>query len=117
VTHAHITAWAVAILLFMIAVFQERKQAKTKIIHMILRLFYLLIIGTGAWMLHSIASIPALYVVKTIVGIWVIFAMEMILVRKKKGKSTNVFWLQFTVAFVLVLYLGLKLPLGFYIFS
>jgi hypothetical protein len=114
----HITAWVVAVILFIISVFfQERQHEKMKITHMTLRMFYLLIIGTGVWILHYMASIPALYIVKTIVGIWVIFTMEMILVRTIKRKSTNMFWLQLIVAFALVFYLGLKLPLGFHLFS
>lgn len=115
-THAHITAWVVALLLFFVTVSLQRGNSpKARMMQMILRLFYLIIIGTGALLLHSIASIPPLYIVKVLVGVWVIGAMEMILVRASKGKSTNMFWLQFVIAFIIVVYLGLKLPLGFYL--
>jgi hypothetical protein len=111
-THAHITAWVVALILFFVTVSMQRSNSpKARMMQMILRLFYLIIIGTGALLLHSIASIPPLYIVKVIVGVWVIGAMEMILVRAAKGKSTNMFWIQFVIAFIVVLYLGFKLPL------
>jgi len=117
-THAHITTWVVALILFVVAIaFQAKGHEKTKMVHMLLRLFYILIIATGAWILHSMSSFPFLYIVKVIVGLWVIGMMEMILVRTAKGKNTNVLWLQFIVAFVIVLYLGFKLPFGFSFFS
>ncbi|CUA79300.1 YisL family protein [Anoxybacillus suryakundensis] len=117
-THAHITTWVVALILFVVAIFfQAKGHEKTKMVHMLLRLFYVLIIATGAWILHSMSSFPFLYIVKVIVGLWVIATMEMILVRTAKGKNTNVLWLQFLVAFVVVLYLGFKLPFGFSFFS
>jgi hypothetical protein len=116
-THAHITAWVVALILFFVTVSLQRGNSpKARMMQMILRLFYLIIIGTGALLLHSIASISPLYIVKALAGVWVIGAMEMILVRAAKGKSTNMFWIQFVIAFIVVLYLGLKLPLGFYLF-
>jgi hypothetical protein len=116
-THAHITAWVVALILFFVAVSLQRGNSpKARMMQMILRLFYLIIIGTGALLLYSIATIPPLYIVKALVGIWVIGAMEMILVRAAKGKSTNVFWIQFVIAFIIVLYLGFTLPLGFDLF-
>jgi hypothetical protein len=115
-THAHITSWVIALILFFVTVSLQRGNSpKAKMMQMILRLFYLVIIGTGMLLLHSIASIPPLYIVKAIIGIWVIGTMEMILVRTAKGKSTQMFWVQFVIAFIVVLYLGLTLPLGFYL--
>lgn len=116
-THAHITTWVVALILFAVTVSLQRQNSpKARMVHMILRVFFLLIVGTGALLLHSIATIPALYIVKAIVGIWVIGAMEMVVVRANKGKSTKGFWIQFVIALLLVLYLGFKLPLGFSFF-
>ena len=117
-THAHITTWVVALILFVVAIaLQAKGHGKTKMVHMMLRLFYVLIIATGTWILHTMSSFPALYIVKVVVGLWVIGAMEMILVRTAKGKNTNVLWLQLIVAFVVVLYLGFRLPFGFSFFS
>ncbi|KML44844.1 MULTISPECIES: YisL family protein [Bacillaceae] len=114
--HAHITTWLLALVLFIIALIMHKsgKQKGLKVVHMILRLFYLLIIGTGVWILSSLNSIDLLYVLKSLVGIWVIAMFEMIIIRTVKGKKTSILWGQFIVALILVLYLGfVKLPLTF----
>lgn len=114
-THAHITTWVIAIILFFVAVglHNAGKKKGMKVVHMILRLFYLLIILTGALLFWKHQGInPALYGIKGLVGIWVIGMFEMILVRLNKGKSTKMFWIQLIIALIIVLYLGLRLPLG-----
>ncbi len=84
------------------------KTRKRKCYIMITRLFYLLIFLTGGMLITDFGA----YAVKMIVGIIVIAAMEMVLVRTKKGKSTSAMWTLFIVALVFVLYLGLSLPQG-----
>lgn len=114
--HAHITTWVLAIVLFFVALglHKSGKAKGAKVVQMILRLFYLLIIGTGIWILSSLHSISMMYVIKSLVGILVIGSLEMIMVRTVKGKNTMVVWLLFIISFVLVLYLGfMKLPLTF----
>ncbi|WP_335870058.1 YisL family protein [Bacillus sp. 2205SS5-2] len=113
-THAHITTWVVALILFFVAYSLHRsgKAKAMKIVHMVLRLFYLLIIVTGALLFFYNQSLdPAFYGVKMLVGFWVIGMFEMVLVRLKKGKETKMFWIQLIVSIVLVLYLGYYLPL------
>ncbi|CAH0344436.1 hypothetical protein BCI9360_00691 [Bacillus sp. CECT 9360] len=109
-THIHITTWVVALILFFVAVSMNKDAKGFKIVHMILRVFYVLIILTG---FALIGSQFGYYAIKAIVGIIVIGMMEMILVRSKKGKSTGALWAVFVVAFAAVLYLGLSLPQGF----
>lgn len=116
-THAHITSWLITIVLFFLAVSMERQGAgKAKIVQMVLRLFYILTIVTGLLLLHSIASISALYWLKALAGLWVIGAMEMVLAAVKKGKSAAARWTQWVIALVVTLFLGLLLPLGFDLF-
>ena len=117
-THAHITAWVIALILFFVAASMQKggKSKSLKMVHMTLRLFYILIIVTGAILLIGLSSITLMYVVKVLAGIWVISMLEMILVRNSKGKSTGMFWGQLVVAFFVTLYLGLKLPIGFMLF-
>ncbi len=115
-THAHITTWLIALILFFIAISLHKggKSRGLKVVKMILRVFYLLIIATGVVMLFSI-NITGLYVIKAIGGIIIIGLFEMILSRTTKNKSTGIFWVLFIVFFIAVVYLGLKLPLGFWI--
>lgn len=117
-THAHITAWLIALILFFVVVSMQKgaKSKALKIIHMTLRLFYILIIVTGAILLIGLSSISLMYVLKVLAGIWVISMLEMILVRGSKGKSTGMFWGQLVVAFLVTVYLGFKLPIGFMLF-
>ena len=113
--HAHITTWALTLILFFVALglHKSGKARGMKVVQMILRLFYLLTIGTGIWILSSI-NIDMMYVIKSLVGIIVIAMIEMILVRLVKGKSTAVYWILLIISFALVLYLGfIKLPLTF----
>ncbi|PLT33835.1 YisL family protein [Bacillus sp. V5-8f] len=115
-THMHITTWVVALILFFVAVSMNKgDNAKGfKIVHMILRLFYVLIILTGFGLIGSAFDV---YALKAILGIIVIGMMEMILVRAKKGKSTGPLWAVFIVAFLAVVYMGLALPQGFQPFA
>ena len=118
-THAHITAWAIGIILFFVAYAMYRnKNSKAKMVHMITRLMYIIIVITGFLLYQSImktaaGNIHMWYGIKMLVGLWVIGAMEMILIRTNKGKNANAGWIQFVIALLVVLYLGLRLPLGF----
>lgn len=113
--HAHITAWFLSIILFFVALSLQKngKQKGAKIVHMVLRLFYVLILLTGFMLLLSITNISGLYILKAAGGLWIIASLELILIKSAKQVKTSAFWIQFMVAFLLVLYLGFSLPLGF----
>ncbi|MCM3586103.1 YisL family protein [Mesobacillus maritimus] len=117
--HAHMTAWFLALILFFVAIGLQKsgKEKGFKVLKMVLRVFYILIIGTGLGLIFSLANISFMYIVKVLVGIWVIAMVEIILSRKTKGASTKVPWILFIIALVLVLYLGFSLPLGTYLFK
>jgi hypothetical protein len=119
--HAHITAWLAGIILFFVAASMYKKgNGKAKIIHMVLRLFYVLIVLSGVMIYMSLTLTSEMhmwYGMKALAGLLVIGFMEMVLARTKKGKSTNVSWVLFAVVFGAVLYLGFKLPLNIQIFS
>ena len=111
--HAHMTAWFLALVLFFVALglHKSGKEKGAKIVQMVLRLFYVLILLTGFGLLFSI-NINLMYVLKAAVGLWVIAMLEMILIRTKKNEKASILWVQFIVAVLLVLYLGFSLPLG-----
>ncbi|MGJ9459355.1 YisL family protein [Oceanobacillus sp. CF4.6] len=119
-THMHITAWVLGIILFFLAIsMRDRDNAKAaKMLHMILRLVYLFILYTGGvlvWDYIANSGMPILAeaITKGLAGIWMIAAMEMILVKKSKGKPTKSFWIQFWIALIIVLVLGfVRLPMG-----
>lgn len=118
-THAHITTWGIALILFIIALILHVKGNKVgfKVTQMILRVFYILVIITGGLLfIHNQSINPAMYGVKLLGGLLVLGFMEMILIRLSKGKRTGMFWILFIIFLLIVLYLGLKLPLGFHPF-
>lgn len=110
-THLHITTWVVALILFFVAL----AIAKPKVVHMILRLFYILIIITGIAMFIEGMDFGEgmLYGLKFLTGILVIGMMEMTLVKKAKAKPYTTFLVLVFVFFFIALFLGFKLPLGF----
>lgn len=114
-THAHITTWVIALILFFVAISLHKRENKRayKIVTMILRVFYLLIIVTGAMMLFSLATITGMYWVKALLGLLVIGFLEMVLGSTTKGKSAGLSWILLIIGFIAVVYLGFELPMGF----
>jgi hypothetical protein len=115
--HGHVTAWVLALILFIVAIFLLKggKEKGAKIVRMILRVLYLLIIATGVGLIFMLSNIDMLYILKAIVGIWVIGLFEMILSKAAQNRKTSILWVQFVVAFLLVLYLGFdKLPMSIF---
>lgn len=113
--HLHITAWVIAfILLFVVqSMYKGGKQKPGKILHMILRLDYLLILYSGGSLFADYASIGILVIVKMLAGLWAIVAIEMITVKTGKDKPAQSWWIQFVIAAVLAIVLGFGfLPLG-----
>ncbi|MEK4424167.1 YisL family protein [Solibacillus sp. FSL K6-1523] len=109
-THLHITTWVIALVLFFIAALAGKKLTG---VHMGLRLMYILmIISGGALFLEYRSAYGMNYDMKVLFAILVIGFMEMILVRKNKGKSVTVFWGLFAIALAVTLYLGLSSGIG-----
>ncbi|SEU03739.1 Protein of unknown function [Salinibacillus kushneri] len=120
-THLHVTSWVLALILFAIVLAFSNKSGKekpAKILQMILRLDYLLILFSGAQLLFNYGSFSGELIIKVIAGLWVIIAMEMISVKKQDAQSTNGLWIQFVIAFVIALVLGFgRLPYGVSLFG
>ncbi|HLR72777.1 MAG TPA: YisL family protein [Pseudogracilibacillus sp.] len=118
--HLHITGWVLAfILLFIVTAFYKQgKEKPGKILHMILRLDYLLILYSGGSLLSNYIEFGAgshlgELIIKIIAGLWAIIAMEMIGVRTSKGKATKGWWIQFVIVALIAIILGFgRLPYG-----
>ncbi|MCP8968250.1 YisL family protein [Ectobacillus ponti] len=121
-THAHITAWVIGLILFFVArAMYSNRNGKAKMLHMIVRLLYILIIATGLMLYMNVSkyltgNMHMWYGLKSLAGILVIGGMEMVLIRTRKGKSLAPVWLLLAVGFVAAVFLGLSLPQGFQIF-
>ncbi|ARI78060.1 YisL family protein [Halobacillus mangrovi] len=113
--HLHITSWVIAFVLVALATTFTRagNEKAAKISHMILRLDYLLILYSGGSLFASYSSYGALVIIKLLVGLWTIAAMEMVTVKYKKKKPAGAWWGQLFIAAVLALILGFGfLPAG-----
>ncbi|MDY0406200.1 YisL family protein [Virgibacillus sp. 179-BFC.A HS] len=116
-THLHITAWALALILFLI-ILMLRKGKGAKVLQMILRLDYLLILYSGGSLLsyyfqNASGAVLGEAIVKGLAGLWVIVALEMISVKTTKGKPAKSWWIQLLIALIITLILGFgRLPLG-----
>ncbi|WP_163972007.1 YisL family protein [Oceanobacillus halotolerans] len=116
-THMHITSWALALILFIIGLvmYKQGNNKPAKIIHMVLRLIYLLILYTGGDLIANYfggSDYMAEAIVKGLAGVWVIAAIEMILVKTKKDKPVKSWWIQLVIALVITLVLGFwRLPM------
>jgi len=113
-THLHITTWVLAIALFFIAYLMPAAAKNTKIVHMILRVDYILVILTGiALFIEGMGfGMGMLYGFKFLAGVLVIGMMEMALVKKKKGQPSTLFVVLMLVFLFVALFLGFKLPMG-----
>jgi hypothetical protein len=114
--HSHVSSWAIGLILFFVSYFLLRagKLKGQKITHMILRLFYILILVTGATIVIIVFAQSGFYgpyMLKAAIGLWVIAVMELILVKKKKGELKSHYWLQLALSLALVFFYGyLVLP-------
>lgn len=116
-THLHIFSWVVGIIVFLIAATQPLDSKGRKILKMVLRVFYILIIGTGlALFIKYMSGDAALYGVKFLFGILTIGMMEMVLARQGKNKSAQLFWILFAISVLVTVALGLHLPFGLKLF-
>lgn len=113
-THMHLTAWVLAVILLIVATVQLKKgnQKVYKIAHMILRIDYLLIIASGIVMITT-TKLTGDYAGKTILGIIVIGLTEMLLVKMNKGKPVKGISIALAAFFVVIVAFGFYLPQGF----
>jgi hypothetical protein len=112
-THAHLTSLILSLILLIIIVVLQSKGKNIKIWHMVLRASYILVIGTGCMLFFSAYSIPLSYYFKAIIGVVMIGLFEMVIIRKQKGRRTDILWIIFSIVLVILFVLGFTLPQGF----
>lgn len=111
--HTHVTSWTVALILFAVSLLLLRagKDKALKGLQMVLRLFYILILLTGIYLLFQI-NFQASFILKAVLAVWLIYVMEKILTLASKGvldgKMKAVYGIQFGALLILVLLLGYR---------
>lgn len=112
-THFHIFTWVVGIILFGVTAAMPVGTKGRTMTHMIVRLFYVLILISGIFLFIKHSSLdPALYGVKFLAGLLVIGLIEMTLIRSRKGKKVIGMVVGFFILLLVTLYLGFYLPMG-----
>ncbi|MGG0482638.1 DUF1516 family protein [Priestia aryabhattai] len=106
--HIHVTLWTLLIISFVVSLILHRagKAKGQKILHMVARLLYLLVLVSGLHMLAAWYHFQGAALIKGIAGVLVLVGMEMVLVRTEKGKRTGVAWTILVIALILVFYYG-----------
>ncbi|PYZ93606.1 hypothetical protein CR194_10615 [Salipaludibacillus keqinensis] len=108
--HSHALFWFITMVLFGLTVvfLKTGKRKPAKIIQMTLRVFYILLFVTGGGLI--IMNLWWGTVVKGLLAFWLIYVMELISNRMSKNELTVrtsiLFWIQFIVSFLAVLYFG-----------
>lgn len=106
--HIHVTLWTLLIISFVVSLILHRagKAKGQKILHMVARLLYLLVLVSGLHMLAAWYHFQGAALIKGIAGVLVLVGMEMVFVRTEKRKRTGVAWGVLVIALILVFYYG-----------
>ncbi|MBO8163451.1 MAG: YisL family protein [Brevibacillus sp.] len=110
---SHVGSWEAAFVLLLIGyvLYRLGKERAARIMQMVLRLLYLIIVGSGIWMLVQYHKTEPLYYVKGILGIVTISLAEMAMVRAAKQRPSLGFLIGAVVLFVLVILIGYRVIL------
>lgn len=100
----HSGSWGILIILFLISVIFP----KQKISLMLQRLFYLVMLVTGVWML-ILMHFPKQYDVKGILALILMATMELIVANRRRGRPTIIAWILFVVLLIVILLLAYKI--------
>lgn len=105
---SHIYSWLIAYILFiLVAIFyQQDKHKPGKILHMILRLMYIMILLTGIGLFFAYHTYSVMLFIKVIAGLWIIAAMESVTVRLSKNRPLNSWFIQLIIASIVTITLG-----------
>ncbi|MET3194042.1 DUF1516 family protein [Gottfriedia sp. OAE603] len=121
--HLHITSWVLAIILALYVGHGYKNGQNVKVAHMILRLLYFVILGTGLYIFIDLpkdnmpSDLKMLYNIKMGLGIIMLGVFEYFTVSSKKKRKMLIPATIFTILILALLYLGFRLPLNFDFFA
>ena len=122
--HLHITAIVVSIILYLVVYFMYRgnntaDNKVAKILHMVLRLFYLIVLFSGLMIyvgnMEGISNSGShmQYGIKVLLGLLSVVFMEVSIVRlKKQSTSATMLMILTLVLIIATIVMGSVLPLG-----
>lgn len=98
---SHTGSWLILVIAFLLSCLFLGQ----KITPMILRLFYLIMLGSGIGMLIGL-NFPIAFIIKGILAVILIGIMEMIVGRRRRGQPTVPFWIAFIILLAVVVLMG-----------
>lgn len=106
-TQAHVGSWELALVLGIVSYFLYRfhQEKVAKILHMIVRLAFVIVVVTGGYMLF-VFSPAGIFHLKALLALIGISLMEMALIRAKKDEPGLAFFLSSLVVLVVVILIG-----------
>lgn len=113
-TYIHMFSWFVLLFLFFFVLIMHKGSKERKILHMIVRLMYVIVIITGGalYVLMMNSDLSFVYVLKVIAGLVFIALAEITMIRANKSKKFQIPFLLSLVMIVLMMILGYYLPMG-----
>lgn len=113
-TEFHIFTWATALILFFVLVLAKQK---IRPLHLTLHIFYLLVILSGTVLVLEAMNYghALLYAMKFFIGAALILVMELLLLAKQRQQPLKIYWLLIFVFFSAIAWIGLALPMGYYL--
>ncbi|WP_028559540.1 DUF1516 family protein [Paenibacillus pinihumi] len=104
---SHSGSWAFLLILFVVAFLLAKggKAKGAKIVGMVLRLFYIIMLVSGVGMLIGF-SFPLMFIIKGILAVILIGLMEMILGRTQRRENTGMFWILLVIIVAIVVLMG-----------
>jgi hypothetical protein len=98
---AHQGSWGVLVVLYLISYI----FSKQKITHMILRLFYVIMLVSGIGML-ALGALQTVFIVKLVIAVLAIGLMEMTILRKRRNEPTGAFFILLIVLVAVLVSIG-----------
>ncbi|MFD2617129.1 DUF1516 family protein [Terrilactibacillus laevilacticus] len=103
--YVHVASWTILLIFFFFGFVLNTLDVVqgNKIIHLIARVFYIVVFLTGLHLVTNYGMNEHEWVwpiIKMCFGLFVILSIEGILVRLKKQKKTGVYWVLFAVGLI-----------------
>lgn len=113
-TYTHMFSWFVLLFLFFFVLIMHKGSNGRKILHMIVRLMYVIVIITGGalYVLMMNSDLSFVYILKVVAGLIFIVLVEITIIRANQSKKFQIPFLLSLVMIFLMMILGYYLPMG-----
>lgn len=113
-TYTHMFSWFILLFLFFFVLIMHKGSKERKILHMIIRFMYVIVIITGGalYVLMMNSELWVVYILKVIAGLIFITLVEITVTRANQSKKFQTPFLFSLSMILLMMILGYYLPMG-----